>query len=193
MFVEFIFGNIFYTDGNLEKVNFKINGDFYKTDTARPFENTFTPTEPGTYEIAAKVFDKEGLKSLETWIKNGGKVVAIRYAINVFAQSDDFDISKYGSKEEKEQAEKEENNREKEEQLITYNDKERNTISNFITGSIFKASLDNTSPLIKGAAIWALSQLLSKDEYILLQQAHLPHETDPEIIEEWRLGREEIM
>lgn len=48
-------------DGNLEKVNFKINGEFYKTDGQRPFENTFTPQEAGTYEIAARAFDKDGL------------------------------------------------------------------------------------------------------------------------------------
>lgn len=48
-------------DGNLDKVNFKINNVFYKADNTRPFENTFTPTEPGTYIIGARAFDKEGL------------------------------------------------------------------------------------------------------------------------------------
>lgn len=48
-------------DGNLDKVNFKINGVFYKTDNQRPFTNTFTPDNPGTYIIAARAFDKDGL------------------------------------------------------------------------------------------------------------------------------------
>lgn len=52
-------------DGNLEKVNFKVNGQFYRTDSERPFENTFTPAEAGTYKIAARAFDVEGL-SFET-------------------------------------------------------------------------------------------------------------------------------
>ena len=52
-------------DGNLEKVNFKINDAFYKTDNQRPFENTFSTNEAGIYKIAAKAFDKDGL-SLET-------------------------------------------------------------------------------------------------------------------------------
>lgn len=52
-------------DGNLDRVNFKINGDFYKTDNQRPFESTFTPNTPGTYKIAARAFDKKGL-ALET-------------------------------------------------------------------------------------------------------------------------------
>lgn len=48
-------------DGNLDKVNFKINGNFYRTDNQRPFANTFTPDSPGTYKIAAKAFDQKGL------------------------------------------------------------------------------------------------------------------------------------
>lgn len=49
-------------DGDLEKVNFKINDGFYKTVTARPFEHTFVPTEAGTYKIGALAIDKENAK-----------------------------------------------------------------------------------------------------------------------------------
>lgn len=49
------------TDGNLDKVNFKINNKYHATDKNRPFSNSFTPTEPGTYVIGARAFDKEGL------------------------------------------------------------------------------------------------------------------------------------
>lgn len=48
-------------DGNLDKVNFKINDAFYRTDNLRPFETTFTPTEAGTYKIAARAIDTENL------------------------------------------------------------------------------------------------------------------------------------
>lgn len=54
-------------DGNLEKVNFKINDAFYRTDNARPFENSFTPTEVGTYKIAAKAFDTDDAE-IETFV-----------------------------------------------------------------------------------------------------------------------------
>lgn len=54
-------------DGNLEKVNFFINDDFYKTVSTRPFEYTFTPTEPGTYKIAALAIDKKKEKT-ETFV-----------------------------------------------------------------------------------------------------------------------------
>lgn len=44
-------------DGNLDKVNFKVNGAYYSTDRTAPYEGTFTPTEAGTYTIAARAFD----------------------------------------------------------------------------------------------------------------------------------------
>lgn len=53
-------------DRNLDRVNFKINDQFYKTDNSRPFENTFIPTEAGTYIIGARAFDKDGLAVEET-------------------------------------------------------------------------------------------------------------------------------
>ena len=46
-------------DGNLDKINFKINNSYYSTDNTRPFEGTFTPTEAGTYKIAARAIDTD--------------------------------------------------------------------------------------------------------------------------------------
>ena len=54
-------------DGNLDKVNFKVNDAFYKSVIQRPFANTFTPDRPGTYKIAAKAIDKDGL-SIEEFV-----------------------------------------------------------------------------------------------------------------------------
>ncbi|WP_233557637.1 Ig-like domain-containing protein [Aquimarina sp. AD1] len=48
-------------DGNLDYVNFKVNGSFFRQDQDRPFNVTWTPTAAGTYTIGAKAFDKEGL------------------------------------------------------------------------------------------------------------------------------------
>lgn len=50
-------------NGNLDKVNFQINDAFYKTDNARPFETVFTPTEAGTYKIAARAIDTNNLRT----------------------------------------------------------------------------------------------------------------------------------
>lgn len=47
-------------DGDLDYVNFKINGGYYSQDRNAPFTGSFTPTEVGTYTIGARAFDTEG-------------------------------------------------------------------------------------------------------------------------------------
>ncbi|WP_158596988.1 Ig-like domain-containing protein [Aquimarina sp. BL5] len=50
-------------DGNLDYVNFKVNGSFFKQDQDRPFSVTWNPTVAGTYTIGARAFDKEELST----------------------------------------------------------------------------------------------------------------------------------
>ncbi len=42
------------------------------------------------------------------------------------------------------------------------------------------------SPLIRGAAVWALSRLLAPEAFAALRARHLPAEPDPEVAAEWR-------
>jgi epoxyqueuosine reductase len=46
--------------------------------------------------------------------------------------------------------------------------------------------LDDASPLVRGAAVWALSQLLAPDEFSALAQHAIDKEIDKEVQEEWR-------
>jgi epoxyqueuosine reductase len=48
--------------------------------------------------------------------------------------------------------------------------------------------LDDPSPLIRGAAVWALSQLLPREEFIALRR----EDTDAGVMEEWRAAGAEI-
>jgi hypothetical protein len=98
------------------------------------------------------LLDKENLGNLKQWVEKGGKLIVLNSAISVFAKSDDFDIAVYESEEVKKASIKSKDSLQKENQLKTYNDKERIAISNLVSGSIFKASLDNTNPLGFGYA-----------------------------------------
>jgi len=49
-----------------------------------------------------------------------------------------------------------------------------------------QAHLADPSPLVRGAAIWALSRLLGKDQWETLRIAHAPSEKDTTVIDEWR-------
>jgi epoxyqueuosine reductase len=44
--------------------------------------------------------------------------------------------------------------------------------------------LDDPSPLIRGAAVWALSQLLPREEFVALRQ----EDADAGVMEEWRVA-----
>ncbi len=47
--------------------------------------------------------------------------------------------------------------------------------------------LDDASPLVRGAAVWALARLLSVDDFASLK-ARAQGEHDPSVAEEWRIG-----
>ena len=49
--------------------------------------------------------------------------------------------------------------------------------------------LADNSALVRGAAVWALAQLLPPQEFTALAEHHLPHETDGEVGAEWHVGR----
>jgi epoxyqueuosine reductase len=49
--------------------------------------------------------------------------------------------------------------------------------------------LADASPLVRGAAVWALAQLLSLEEFVKLQARKLPAECDESVRSEWRSVR----
>ena len=49
-----------------------------------------------------------------------------------------------------------------------------------------KRLLDDPSPLVRGAAVWALSRLLPRGEFSALAHRQIEMESDPAVIEEWR-------
>jgi epoxyqueuosine reductase len=50
---------------------------------------------------------------------------------------------------------------------------------------VAKALLDDKSPLVRGAAIWALSQLIAPDEFATLGARNLALEMDENVRAEW--------
>ncbi len=46
--------------------------------------------------------------------------------------------------------------------------------------------LEDASPLVRGAAVWALAQLLRRDEFAAMKSAAFANESDESVREEWR-------
>jgi len=113
---------------NLNSADFSVN-------TLNSFTILVLPN--GNYK---DIFDEEGLKSLQDWISRGGKVIAIGSSLNSFEGKEGFGLTKK-EKSKDEDAKKD---------LISYAKNERERISDFITGAIFKTKVDNTHPLAFG-------------------------------------------
>lgn len=112
----------------------------------------------------SRVLDETGLKKLTSWVRSGGKVIALGSAVGHFAGKEGFEL-KENSAEEKEDTAKTGN-------LTPYNKRERESIKNLITGSIVKTNIDNTHPMAFGYDKDYYSLKLSSDSYNLLNDGY---------------------
>jgi epoxyqueuosine reductase len=51
--------------------------------------------------------------------------------------------------------------------------------------------LADASPLVRGAAVWALSRLMGLEDFAKLARKHLQQETDASVLDEWRIALDE--
>lgn len=110
-----------------------INSDDFNKNTLNSFTVLVLPN--GNYR---SLFNEEQLKSLKNWVSRGGKVIAIGSSLRTFEGKEGFGLIK------KEKEEDDSNS------IISYAKSERESVSNYITGAIFKTKVDNTHPLAFG-------------------------------------------
>lgn len=92
---------------------------------------------------------------IEEWISQGGKIVALSKALDIFANTENFSLKK------KEAPENDTTS-------VPYAELERNKISEITTGSIYKATMDQSHPLSFGVDQYYTLKL-NADAYELLQ------------------------
>ena len=114
----------------------------------------------------SSVMDEDNLKEIKNWVRKGGKIIAIGSATNIFKDKDDFSL-KSNKKEEDEEASNEENDN-----LIPYDQRERDRLKNFITGSIYKVAIDNTHPMAFGYNDQYFSLKLSSRSFKFLKSGY---------------------
>jgi hypothetical protein len=76
--------------------------------------------------------------------------VLIANAVTAFAEKKGFALKAYASEDEKSQAEKKDKELREKQSLTRYEDAERKQISDYISGAIYKISLDKSHPLAFG-------------------------------------------
>ncbi|WP_108868067.1 M14 family metallopeptidase [Aquimarina aquimarini] len=108
--------------------------------------------------------DQSLLIKLKKWIQNGGKVIAIADAMNSFVDQTGFGLKK-NIAEEKDKDSISSN-------LIPYDQRERESVKEFITGSIFKTYVDPSHPMAFGYDNTYFSLKLNNKSYQFLKNGY---------------------
>ncbi len=145
---------------------------FFETQLEYPItninSNNFGYTDLSKYDVIIlpsgyynSILNGSTLSNLKKWVRSGGTLVAIGNALNSFANKEGFSLKT------KKNAEEETNNN-----LIPYEERERKSVANLITGSIFKSTLDNSHPLAFGYDKEYYSLKLSGTSYSYLKKGY---------------------
>ena len=116
------------------------------------------------------VLGKERLKEVKEWVQAGGRLIAIDRALSTFAKSKEFDLSNFKDDDEKKEKEEAEKALKEKLELEAYDNLERKSVSNLITGSVFKATMDNTHPLGFGFEKQYQTLRLNGNKYAYLKE-----------------------
>jgi len=87
------------------------------------------------------------LTKIRTWIRGGGKLIAMGGALSKLEDRDGFTLSKYATSAEKEKARKAREQATLDNRLDVYEGQERKSIVNAMPGAIYQLQFDNTHPL----------------------------------------------
>jgi len=118
-----------------------VDTDYFKNIELTRFDVLVMPS--GYYK---GYLDESTLKKLQEWVSNGGTLIAIDDAVSAFVDKDGFGL-KNNSEEEDEKEDKKDKNL-----LVPYNQRENESVKNYITGSIFKTKVDVSHPMAFGYA-----------------------------------------
>lgn len=119
----------------------QIRTNFFKRTDLSKYNVLIAPE--GYYDI----FDDAQLEKISQWVSAGGKLIIIGDALESFADKKGFQLKKYATDDAKKEAEKKEEANKKKDGMIRYEDAERKQLSDYISGAIYKISVDNSHPL----------------------------------------------
>jgi hypothetical protein len=119
----------------------QIGTDYFKNVDLKKYDVLIVPE--GNY----KIFEEDVLDKISDWVSDGGRLVLIANAINAFAERKNFDLKRFASEEQKTEVEKTEKELKEKEGFPRYEETERKQVSEFISGAIYKVTIDNSHPL----------------------------------------------
>jgi len=155
---------------------------FFETQLKYPITslntNNFSVSTLQNYDVLVmpegwygKMLDETTMDELKSWVRSGGKIIAVGSSVRSFAGKEGFGLSSNDkSKPDAEDSTKEESEDDK--ALIPYDQRERSQVTNFITGSIFKTTLDVTHPMAFGYDKDYYSLKLGSSSYKFLEDGY---------------------
>lgn len=127
-----------------KEINYPINviyTDYFKRIDLNSYDVLIIPS--GKYHL----FNEAVLKRISAWVSSGGNLIVMGGGLKSFADKGVFSLMKYATDGGKKEAEKKNKKKKEQDVLNRYGDEERNSISGFISGGIYKTTLDNSHPL----------------------------------------------
>jgi len=115
------------------------------------------------------VLNESNLKKIKDWISNGGKLIVIGRATSSFVDKDGFGLTE---NEDPDKAKEEDKTKTKKLNLTPYDERERENVKDFITGSIYKISIDPSHPLAFGYKNTYFSLKQGKNSYAFLEDGY---------------------
>jgi hypothetical protein len=138
-------GEIWYFfERNIKYPITHLGTDYVKNIDLKKYDVLIVPE--GNYRL----FDEAMLTQISTWVSGGGKLIIVANGLNAFAGKDGFALKNYASETEKTDAEKKDKELKEKDVLARYEDYERKSLSDYISGAIYKVGLDNSHPLAFG-------------------------------------------
>ena len=150
------FGEIWhYFETNIHYPSTNINADYFGRVNLDDFDVLIFPS--GNY---GRLLSKNNVTKLNSWISSGGTVILIGRAIGSFAGKTGFSI------------ERKKSNTKGDADMTPYAKRERESVKNMITGSIFKTKVDATHPLAYGYSDTYFTLKLSSSNYNYLKSGY---------------------
>lgn len=133
-----------------------IDTDAFRPSVLAGFDVLILPS--GWY---SSLSSESTMDDIKAWVRRGGKIIAIGGANNVFANKDGFDLKTNKTDDDSEEDSKG--------NLTPYDQRERESVKDFITGSIYKIKLDPTHPMAFGYDDTYYSLKLGSTSYSFLE------------------------
>ena len=113
----------------------------------------------------SREINSSALDNIKSWVRKGGKVIAIGRGLSAFEEKSGFSLKKYASDDEESIEKRAKERAALASRLEHYTGRERRFISNQIPGAIYKLKVDNTHPLGYGLSNYYFSLKTSTRAY----------------------------